>query len=906
MGITQNFIGWDKPTVEAVRSFFRRRNLRGRVLTIVPCSEAYRQLSEDGGWYGTLLTPRELVRSNGSADTTTCLAVWATILESLCLTDYAALFPTSPPRQDLQWALQMAESLQKTRYYIGELGFTLDGFMRKAGDLLEEQARMEELLEVEKLYINAMTANGLVDPIRDMLLGAADVCAEYQHIIVACVPDIVPVAALAVEKAASTTSVDILIQAPEEMAPLFDLWGRPVSGSELHWGNVALAPENVVFCDDAADQAKVVAEYIGNDKFAELIVADRSAIVAVSQALRQGDYPIFDPGARAFAQHRLGRLIDSVCRLRLEDSYAAGAALLRSPDILMQVKEPAAVLKELDRWQANCLPSSMRMLNYTDPLYSHLAAAWMELKIRLDVLFAATSVAEGLAIFLDAVCVIPTTGAASDALGEILDRVRTVEATGLFAGKTDVWELLHREIRSLTYHEHRPETAMSLHGWIDGAWTAARNLMVVGMNEGIVPEKQAGCSFAPEQVLKALGLPHDQHRLACAAYQLRVLMESRENIVVTVGRWSNKGDALRPSRALFLGDDEALLGRVQQYLETRSSVAPAASGSLGKRPFVLSVPAKRAIPSERLYVRDVSPSRLADYLACPFRYFLKRVLKMESAEVELQEMNALLFGELLHDTVAALIDIRDCDDAKMIADFLFAKLEREATQRFGTYPNPAVMAQLWRARRRLRRLAVEQARLVSEGWRIEAVEQDIKPLMLDSSGTRLQGRLDRVDVHRETSRWRIIDYKTGERARNPKDVHLVRATRGEDYSPYAGFEIIGSHDSSSARYVWKNLQLPLYAAAVLQGKDGSAIIPEVAYLNMSAETDAPCLAVWDGFDSSVIAGAMTCAAGVVADLKAGRFWPPTEGLRDAYSGRLGKELAAALEQTMFSATGCLK
>ena len=45
---------------------------------------------------------------------------------------------------------------------------------------------------------------------------------------------------------------------------------------------------------------------------------------------------------------------------------------------------------------------------------------------------------------------------------------------------------------------------------------------------------------------------------------------------------------------------------------------------------------------------NISPSAIKDYLDCPFRFFLKRIVKMKTYDANKREMDALDFGKLCH------------------------------------------------------------------------------------------------------------------------------------------------------------------------------------------------------------------------------------------------------------------
>jgi hypothetical protein len=108
---------------------------------------------------------------------------------------------------------------------------------------------------------------------------------------------------------------------------------------------------------------------------------------------------------------------------------------------------------------------------------------------------------------------------------------------------------------------------------------------------------------------------------------------------------------------------------------------------------------------------------------------------------------------------------------------------------FGKRPLPAVRVQIELIRARLESFADWQAGWIAKGWLIKNVEENVRdeqaPFLVDGEPMFLRGRIDRVDVHRETGQYVVIDYKTGDAAKKPDQTHRKRDE-------------------------WVDLQLPLY------------------------------------------------------------------------------------------------
>jgi RecB family exonuclease len=262
---------------------------------------------------------------------------------------------------------------------------------------------------------------------------------------------------------------------------------------------------------------------------------------------------------------------------------------------------------------------------------------------------------------------------------------------------------------------------------------------------------------------------------------------------------------------------------------------------------------------------------LRDYLQCPYRFYLRHVLRVEPLASPPPELDAALFGVMAHEVLQrfAQSERRDSSDEQAIATLLLGELDGLARRQLGGDHPPAVRVQLHQLHRRLERFAQWQAETVRAGWRIEPgwierlVQTDLE--LDDGRKAVLVGRIDRVDVHPSFG-VRVIDYKTGDQPRNPKNVHWRRER-------------------------WVDLQLPLYR--LLVGREGLAERPELGYYALSKKLGAdPWLpAAWSDDE---FADALAVARQTATAILDRRFWPPSEppAYPDGYEWICGDGLPA--------------
>ena len=315
-------------------------------------------------------------------------------------------------------------------------------------------------------------------------------------------------------------------------------------------------------------------------------------------------------------------------------------------------------------------------------------------------------------------------------------------------------------------------------------------LIIAGMHDGVVPESVNADAFLPNSLRGQLGMMDNDRRYARDMYAMQVALTTRQELRIVVGRRDASGDPLVPSRLLTACKLAELPSRVLHLVDGSQTDIPVRAKTLlsGKSTGAgLSIPRPETVrPPTR-----ISVTAFREYLRCPYRFYLKHVLKLRSESDDLSEMDAPQFGNLIHDTLALLEgDIGRSSDVDEVTEFLVSNLQTLATETFGANPAAAVLIQIEQAEQRLRNFAVEQAKRAADGWEIRYVETGVEAsdgLKIGHGGElNLIGRIDRVDFHPETNRWAIWDYKTSDKAKAPVTAHW------------------------SKKDGWIDLQLPLY------------------------------------------------------------------------------------------------
>lgn len=353
-------------------------------------------------------------------------------------------------------------------------------------------------------------------------------------------------------------------------------------------------------------------------------------------------------------------------------------------------------------------------------------------------------------------------------------------------------ELLERSLRSsyLPPAAAKPEDqTIEMLGWLELPLDNAPALVVVGFEDGHVPESVRGDAYLPNQLRSSLQLVNDEQRLARDIYATELLLHSRERVAFFSGRRTLVGDSLLPSRIVFHCPPDEVPTRVRRFITGDSP--PAHSG--GEQNARMELPGN----ADGFQLKTISVTDFRTYLGSPYEYYLRKVARIATLDDRARELDAMQFGNVAHETLDRFgsdLRLRDSQDADEIAKQLRGILNDLSRELFGARPLPAIRLQVEHLEHRLNAFAKQQAAHRASGWKIDQVEWNppggsIK-FNVDGESVQLRGRIDRIDKHESSGRYAVWDYKTGSVVKRP-----ARAHRKSDGS-------------------WCDLQLPLYCLLV--------------------------------------------------------------------------------------------
>jgi len=318
-----------------------------------------------------------------------------------------------------------------------------------------------------------------------------------------------------------------------------------------------------------------------------------------------------------------------------------------------------------------------------------------------------------------------------------------------------------------------PLAGLQVMGILETRLLDFEHVIMLSVNEDVMPDTSTGHSFIPYSLRYAYGLPTREEMDAIYAYYFyRVIQRAKQVDLL----YKSASDGIRSgemSRYLYQLIYERGAEVIRPVMPVSSSLKR--SITIEKRPEVMRRLEKYLDEAEG--DRFLSPSSLNTYIECPLRFYFRKIAGIGEKDELLEEVDEIGFGNILHQTIhnlyLPLAEKNELVTGKELEGLLG---DKELTE---------TLAQVFRSEfyGRGKDRDIEGRNLVIleiiKKYLVRIIRTDIElvPLELlsleedhvmsrkinvrgDELKVRLGGKIDRVDrLH--TGITRIIDYKTG-------------------------------------------------------------------------------------------------------------------------------------------------
>ncbi len=220
----------------------------------------------------------------------------------------------------------------------------------------------------------------------------------------------------------------------------------------------------------------------------------------------------------------------------------------------------------------------------------------------------------------------------------------------------DTWiRILERLLRKQSVpFSGEPLAGLQIMGLLETRALDFRNLIILSVNEGILPSATASSSFIPFNLREAFGLPSVNHQESVYAYHFYRLLHRAENVTFI---YNSNPDGLRTGE----------MSRFLQQMKYDKSLRPEflSSGFEIKNPESIETSLTRTEEHNRqLFLRlsddegipYLSATSINTWLNCRMKFYYRYVNGLEEPEIRREEIDPAMLGTLLHDILKNLYE----------------------------------------------------------------------------------------------------------------------------------------------------------------------------------------------------------------------------------------------------------
>lgn len=311
-----------------------------------------------------------------------------------------------------------------------------------------------------------------------------------------------------------------------------------------------------------------------------------------------------------------------------------------------------------------------------------------------------------------------------------------------------------------------PISGLQIMGMLESRALDFKRIILVSVNEGILPSGKSNNSFIPFDLKTAFNLPTYQHKDAVYAYHFFRLLQRAENIKII---HNTEPDGLNTGeKSRFILQLESLLQEKHQC--NTQAYNPKITNTTQT---LLSIKKNNTIKErlETIATKGFSPSSLTQYIRNPIDFYTQKILGLYEEEYIEEFVAANTLGTIVHNTLENFYKpLENALLTKEVVNNMKQKIDTEITKQFREQfkKGDITKGKNFLIYHVAKRYVVNFLNLELETLNkhkeviIRKIETDFKiPITIKNSKTPIfiTGKVDRIDEI--DGQLRIIDYKTG-------------------------------------------------------------------------------------------------------------------------------------------------
>jgi len=321
---------------------------------------------------------------------------------------------------------------------------------------------------------------------------------------------------------------------------------------------------------------------------------------------------------------------------------------------------------------------------------------------------------------------------------------------------------------------------LQIMGFLETRMLDFENLIILSVNEGMLPASASNKSFIPFGLRKAFKMPHFTEQDSIYAYHFYRLLQRAQHVSLIYNTELTVDGSGEKSRYILQLAHRIKTEQLPITLTESTVSIPLSTKALQPREIKVKkseeiIKQLEYLLFERSIERPISPTLVLNYIECPLRFYLKRIKKLRKDDDATNEIDAREFGNIVHHTLQHLYepfigkrlskeDILTLKKTKLTAQ-IDKEFETELELKTITGKNDYQRYIIKNTLERLLNKDAAQAPLEIKGLELTLNKESFN-LELTINGKHIQlggiiDRLDEIEIEESTPLTRIIDYKTG-------------------------------------------------------------------------------------------------------------------------------------------------
>ena len=339
-------------------------------------------------------------------------------------------------------------------------------------------------------------------------------------------------------------------------------------------------------------------------------------------------------------------------------------------------------------------------------------------------------------------------------------------------------KLLERMLSSTSVpFSGEPVKGMQVMGFLETRNLDFKNVIMLSVNEGVLPKGGGESSFIPHSLRRAFGMTTIEHKNSLYAYYFYRLLQRAENVTFLYSTATSGGSKGQMSRFLMQLLAESDVDIDLYDLRSDIEVSGKSRFVVDKSEEIVNKMRFKYDKNSNPNARNLSPSLLNTYLSCPMQFYFSYVMGLKEPEELDDEVDHRLLGLIFHAAMEEIYGhfgdaiIKDADLKQLLGkEDVLDQIIDNAFKReyFNVEANAHIQYSGQQLLLKMTILAYVKNVLASDlqncvPFRIVGVETNQFTRDLSVGGMRLTlgGTIDRLQSDSEGSVYRIVDYKTG-------------------------------------------------------------------------------------------------------------------------------------------------